>query len=69
MGGEEAKNKASTSEDKKDMLYLQIGAAYLAGARFDVALSELAKGNFKPKFGDAAQAAVDAHDTLKHKEL
>jgi hypothetical protein len=27
----------------------QIGAAYLAGARFDVAFNELRKGNFIPK--------------------
>ena len=47
----------------------QIGAAYLAGARFDVAVSELKKGKFFPKHtpgSDEAQHIVDTHD---HGEL
>jgi farnesyl-diphosphate farnesyltransferase len=32
----------------------QIGAAYLAGARFDVAFNELRKGNFVPKHDKGA---------------
>jgi len=32
----------------------QIGAAYLAGARFDIALKELTKGNVFPKAGEKA---------------
>jgi farnesyl-diphosphate farnesyltransferase len=48
---------------------LQIGAAYLAGARFDVAIAELKKGKFFPNYqkgGPEAQAIVNQHD---HGEL
>jgi hypothetical protein len=47
----------------------QIGVAYLAGARFDVAVSELQKGKFFPAYqkgGEEAQAIVHQHD---HGEL
>ncbi|KAI9051918.1 hypothetical protein LZ554_004174 [Drepanopeziza brunnea f. sp. 'monogermtubi'] len=57
------KAKAAESESRKDILYLMlavlgtlalisglmIGAAYLAGARFDIALAEISKGNLVPK--------------------
>jgi farnesyl-diphosphate farnesyltransferase len=74
-----AKKKLDDGESKKDVIYLLIaclgtlffisalmlGAAWLAGARFDVALSELAKGKLIPKHdygGPSAEAIVDAHD-------
>ena len=44
----------------------QIGTAFLAGARFDIAFSELKKGNIFPKWGQQAQAIVQRHD---HGEL
>jgi hypothetical protein len=43
----------------------KIGGAYLLGARFDIALSELSKGQFFPKHApgsDAAQSVVAQHD-------
>lgn len=45
---------------------LKVGAAYLAGARFDIALGELAKGNFLPKnaAGGAASQSVVPHAEL-----
>ncbi|QSZ32169.1 hypothetical protein DSL72_001740 [Monilinia vaccinii-corymbosi] len=57
------KSAAEEAEAKKDVFYLllavlgtllvisglMIGAAWIAGARFDVALSEIRKGNFVPK--------------------
>ncbi|TAQ91105.1 hypothetical protein B7494_g518 [Chlorociboria aeruginascens] len=73
------KRAAEAAEAKKDVFYLllavmgtllvisalMVGVAYLAGARFDVAVSELSKGNFMPNFdkGSAeAQAIVHKHD-------
>jgi hypothetical protein len=47
----------------------EIGAAWLAGARFDVAISELKRGKVFPKYGKGspeAQAIVHQHD---HREL
>ncbi|PQE32608.1 putative squalene synthetase protein [Rutstroemia sp. NJR-2017a WRK4] len=63
----EKKSQAEEAEAKKDVFYLliavlgtllvvsalMIGAAYLAGARFDVAFNELRKGNFVPKHDKA----------------
>jgi hypothetical protein len=40
--------------------------AYLAGARFDTALSEIQKGNIVPKWGQRARAIAKAPD---HREL
>ncbi|KAK2623847.1 hypothetical protein QTJ16_007028 [Diplocarpon rosae] len=65
------KKKAEDSEAKKDIFYLllavlgtlfivsglMIGAAYLAGARFDIALSELSKGNIFPKLREGSEGA------------
>jgi len=79
----DAKKAAEDAEAKKDVFYLliavlgtllfisalMIGAAYLAGARFDVAVSELKKGKFFPKHApgsDEAQQIVQSHD---HGEL
>lgn len=39
----------------------QIGAAWLAGARFDVAIGELRKGNFVPKSDNVADVQGIAH--------
>lgn len=77
------KKKAEESEAKKDVFYLllavlgtlfvisaiMIGVAYLAGARFDVAVNELKKGKIFPKLSsgsEAAQSTVRQHD---HGEL
>lgn len=77
----DAKKKEEEAEAKKDVLYLllavmgtlaiisglMIGVAYLAGARFDVALSELQKGKFFPgsqKGGPKAQAGAHQHGEL-----
>jgi len=85
VGAEEEKRAAEQSESKKDVFFmlvavlgtllvislLMIGAAYLAGARFDVAFSELKKGNLapnKPIDGGDAQAIAHDHDHA-HKEL
>jgi len=79
----EEKKKAEDSEAKKDVFYLllavmgtlaiisgvMIGVAYLAGARFDVALGQLIKGQIFPNHtagSDAAQSIVQQHD---HGEL
>lgn len=79
----DAKKAEEDAEAKKDVFYLMIavlgtllfisalmlGAAYLAGARFDIAISELKKGKIFPKHapgGDEAQRIVAAHD---HGEL
>merc|ERR1711939_1155005 len=62
------KGEIAPSEAKKDVFFLllavlgtlavisglMIGAAYLAGARFDIALKELTKGNVFPKAGEKA---------------
>jgi len=48
-------------------LQCQIGIAYLAGARFDIAFKELSGGNFFPKTGEAAQKVVEQYDA--HVEL
>lgn len=80
---EEANTKAANLEAKKDMVFLfiavmgtllfissiMIGAAYLAGARFDVAFSELRKGNILPTIGAAGKVVAGAHDAVPHKEL
>ncbi|PBP22206.1 squalene synthetase [Diplocarpon rosae] len=75
------KKKAEDSEAKKDIFYLllavlgtlfvvsglMIGAAYLAGARFDIAFSELSKGNIFPKLregSEGAQVVVTDHVEL-----
>jgi len=50
-------------------IFIQIGAAYLAGARFDIAIDELKKGKVFPKYGKGSQEAqtiVHQHD---HGEL
>lgn len=68
------------SESKEDVIYLimavlgtlfvvsllMIGAAYLAGARFDLAIGELLKGNFFPKTarGPEGVATIPAHGEL-----
>jgi len=81
IGPEDAKKKAEAAEANKDVFYLilavigtllfisalMIGAAYLAGARFDVAVSELTKGNILPnKNSQAAQSIAQQYD---HGEL
>ncbi|KAF4631260.1 hypothetical protein G7Y89_g6874 [Cudoniella acicularis] len=77
------KKKAEDKEAKSDVFFLliavlgtllvisalMIGAAYLAGARFDIALSELQKGKFFPGHqpgGAESQNIVQNHD---HGEL
>jgi farnesyl-diphosphate farnesyltransferase len=79
----DANKAAEDAEAKKDVFYLllammgtlllvsalMIGIAYLAGARFDVAIGELKKGNIFPTYGKGgreAQAIVHQHD---HREL
>lgn len=41
---------------------LMLGLAWLFGARFDVALNELMKGNFKKPTGGAAETLVEKYD-------
>ncbi|RDW73361.1 hypothetical protein BP6252_07268 [Coleophoma cylindrospora] len=74
------KSKAEQAAANKDVMYLafaviatlglisvlMIGAAWLAGARFDIAFAELRKGIFSPKTGEEAAAVVAQHD---HGEL
>ncbi|TVY71395.1 putative squalene synthase [Lachnellula suecica] len=77
------KTRAEEAEAKKDVFYLllavlgtlavisalMIGVAYIAGARFDIALGEMQKGKFFPTFpkgGQEAHAIVHQHD---HGEL
>ncbi|KAL3421368.1 squalene synthetase [Phlyctema vagabunda] len=74
------KAKAEKAEATQEVAYLalavigtlllvsgvMIGAAWLAGARFDVAFNEIKKGVFAPKTGDAAAQVVAQHD---HGEL
>lgn len=43
----------------------QIGTAFLAGARFDIAFSELLKGNIFPKWGQQAQAIVQRQNRVE----
>lgn len=43
---------------------IQIGAAYLAGARFDIALKELGKGNIFPSFAKGGEEAQPIHGEL-----
>ena len=45
--------------------HFQIGMAYLAGARFDIAFAEIRKGNIIPKWGKRAQAIVQQHDHIE----
>ena len=47
----------------------KIGAAYLAGARFDVAISELRKGKIFPKYDKGSEEAQDIAETYDHGEL
>jgi len=77
------KKAAEEAEAKSDVFYLllavlgtltvisalMIGAAYLAGARFDIVVKELGRGKIFPKHApgsDAGQAIVHQHD---HGEL
>ncbi|KAK0102568.1 bifunctional farnesyl-diphosphate farnesyltransferase/squalene synthase [Cadophora gregata] len=75
----DAKRAAEDSEAKKDVFFLllavmgtlavisglMIGAAYLAGARFDIALKELTKGNIFPKGGEPVPSvSVTGHGEL-----
>lgn len=48
---------------------LQIGAAWLAGARFDVALGELKKGNFVPNHEQASPGTQNIAPGYDHSEL
>ncbi|KAG9237434.1 isoprenoid synthase domain-containing protein [Amylocarpus encephaloides] len=76
---EQEKEKAEVAESKSDTFYLisavlgtlfiisamMIGAAWLAGARFDMAIKELQGGNFFPKNvpgGEASQSIVAKHE-------
>ncbi|KAH6720913.1 isoprenoid synthase domain-containing protein [Leptodontidium sp. MPI-SDFR-AT-0119] len=73
-----AKKAADDSEAKKDVFFLllavlgtlavisglMIGAAYLAGARFDIALKELGKGNIFPSFAKGGEEAQPIHGEL-----
>lgn len=45
---------------------LMLGVAWLFGARFDIALNELMKGNFRKPSGKAAETLVEKYD---HGEL
>lgn len=47
----------------------QIGAAWLAGARFDVAINELKKGVFFPTHTAGSEAAASIVQTHDHVEL
>ncbi|KAK1049082.1 bifunctional farnesyl-diphosphate farnesyltransferase/squalene synthase [Friedmanniomyces endolithicus] len=83
---EEAKKKQEEIEAKWDMYYmmlavfgtlgliscLMIGVAWLAGARFDLALSGLNGGNFFPNKGElpsAAQSVASKFESAVHGEL
>ncbi|KAE8449523.1 Delta(24)-sterol C-methyltransferase [Mollisiaceae sp. DMI_Dod_QoI] len=80
---EDAKKKAESAEASKDVMYLMlavfgtllvisalmIGAAYLAGARFDVAVEELKKGKIFPKFDKGSQEAQKIANQYDHGEL
>ncbi len=46
--------------------FLMIGLAWLFGARFDVAINELMKGNFRKPSSNAAETLVEKYD---HGEL
>jgi farnesyl-diphosphate farnesyltransferase len=48
---------------------IQIGAAYLAGARFDVAFNEIKKGNIFPKFDNGSEGPQTIVDQQDHGEL
>ncbi|KAB8298867.1 hypothetical protein EYC80_001027 [Monilinia laxa] len=77
------KSAAEEAEAKKDVFYLllavlgtlfiisalMIGAAWLAGARFDVALSELKKGNFVPSHEQASPETQNIAPGYDHSEL
>ncbi|CZR55996.1 probable squalene synthetase [Phialocephala subalpina] len=80
---EQAKTKAESAEANKDVMYLMlavfgtllvisglmIGAAYLAGARFDVAVNELKKGKIFPKFDGGSEEAAKIANAYDHGEL
>jgi len=67
---EEKAKQAATTKSNVDTSFLlfamittmvllaivMIGTAYLAGARFDIAINEVMKGNFSPSWGKKAQA-------------
>ncbi|KAI6710711.1 hypothetical protein JHW43_006769 [Diplocarpon mali] len=76
-----SEKKAEDSEAKKDLFFLllavlgtlfvisglMIGAAYLAGARFDIAISELSKGKMFPnlrKGSEESQVVANGHVEL-----
>lgn len=42
--------------------FLMIGIAWFLGARFDVAINELMKGNFQKPSGNAAETLVKKYD-------
>ncbi|KAI9640371.1 bifunctional farnesyl-diphosphate farnesyltransferase/squalene synthase [Ciborinia camelliae] len=79
----EKKSAAEEAEAKKDVFYLMfavlgtlllisglmIGAAWLAGARFDVAISELKKGNFVPKHDQVSPEMQNIAHGYDHAEL
>jgi len=48
---------------------MQLGGAYLAGARFDIALAELKKGNFFNHLSNATATAVPSPIKAQHGEL
>lgn len=45
---------------------LQTGVAWLAGARFDLAIAELKKGNFRPSQLNASDIAAEAVPSGSH---
>ncbi len=56
-----------TSSHHSQLTPHQIGVAWLLGARFDVAVNELASGNFaRPSDPSAAQSIISKYD---HGEL
>jgi len=80
VSAETEKATADSAEARQDVMYLMIavlgtlflisalmiGVAYLAGARFDIAASEISKGNIFPAWGKKAQALVQPPE---HAEL
>jgi hypothetical protein len=48
---------------------IQLGLAYMFGARFDVALDQLKQGKFRPPPADEAPASAFKSSTGGHSEL
>jgi hypothetical protein len=48
--------------------FAQLGVAYLAGARFDIAFSQFTKGNILPP-SPGSPEATQAMEDFAHKEL